>query len=307
MTVLCSIFILGIIFLLTDYCVYRIVFYLPKKKRPDFHNVPESNLYKAHREKMLECVKDMEQSPYEEITIQSKDGYLLNGRLYHVKKDAPLMIFFHVYHGTFAWDGYGCYKICKENDINILMVDERAHGKSDSNVITFGLKERYDCKLWTEYAVKRFGENVEIFLAGVSMGAASVLMATELGLVSNVKGIVADCGFTSPQDIIKENIKQMKLPVKPVYVLVKIGAYLFGHFDLVEASSYQAVKRLNIPVLFIHGEQDSVVPVSMNHALYEACNGKKSRIIIEGADHANSALTDYEAYKKAVLEFLREY
>ena len=186
MTVFITIFIWGMLFLLMEYCLYRYIFYLPKKKRPYVYNIPESNLYKAHKDTMIECIKDMEQSPFEEVSVQSSDGLKLCGRLYILKEDAPILICFHGYHGTFAWDGYGYYKICKENDINILMVDERAHGKSEGNDITFGIRERDDCKLWTEYVVERFGRNVSIFLAGVSMGAASVIMATELELAPGV-------------------------------------------------------------------------------------------------------------------------
>lgn len=288
------------------YGLYRFVFCHPLKKRPDAHQIPESNLYKAHIDIMSECVDDMDKTPFEEVSIQSQDGCRLYGRLYRIKKDAPLILFFHGYHGVFAWDGYGVFKICKDNGINLLMVDERAHGKSEGSAITFGIKERYDCKLWTEYAVRRFGENTDIFLAGVSMGAASVMMASELGLPENVRGIVADCGYSEPATILKETIRKTNLPVKPVYRLIRLGGRIFGHFDLEQATALEAVEKTKIPILFIHGKQDSVVPLSMCDELYERCAGKKERLLIEGADHANSALTDYAAYEKAVMMFLRE-
>lgn len=292
------------IFLAAEYCLYRYVFCHPLKKRPDVYAIPESNLYKAYRDKMSDVVKDTEKTGCEEVSILSEEGLKLYGRLYRMKADAPLMIFFHGYHGVAAWDGYGFFKICKRNGINLLMIDERAHGKSQGSVITFGIKERYDCKLWTDYAVERFGKNTDIILAGVSMGAASVLMSSELGLPENVRAIVADCGYSEPAAIIKETIRNMKLPVMPVYWLVNLGARLFGQFDLEETTVLEAVSKLKIPVLFIHGKQDSVVPLSMNDALYESCTGRKERVLIEGADHANSAMTDFEAYEEAVMGFL---
>lgn len=307
MTALVMMLILILVFLTAEYSLYRFVFMHPKKKRPDAHHIPESTLYNAYRESMAEVVEDMEKTAFENVSIRSREGLRLCGRLYIIKRDAPLMIFFHGYHGVYAWDGYGCFKICKNNGINILMVDERAHGESESNVITFGIRERYDCKLWTDYALERFGKNTDIILAGVSMGAASVLMASELGLPENVKVIVADCGYSEPAAIIKEILKRANLPVKPLYRLINLSACIFGHFNLEEAAPLKAVEKLQIPTLFIHGEQDTVVPVSMNKELYKRCAGKKECILIEKADHANSAMTDFEAYETAVMGFLGKW
>ena len=204
-----------VIFTAALYYLYYAIFCYPLKKRSDVHDIPESRLYKIHRNNMLEVVNEMENTPFEEVSICSTDGYRLYGKLYHIKENAPLMLFFHGYHGTYAWDGYGVFQICRNNGINILMVDERTHGKSEGKATTFGIRERYDCKLWTEYAVSRFGEKTDLILAGVSMGAATVMMASTLGLPENARAIVADCGFSEPAAIIKETIRKMKLPVKP--------------------------------------------------------------------------------------------
>lgn len=294
---------LVLLLLLTMYYLYRLVFCHPMKKRPDVRQIPENRLYKAYRDIMIAYIDEMERTPHERVSILSFDGCRLYGKLYRMKENGPLVIFFHGYHGTAAWDGYGFFNICKNNGINILMVDERTHGNSEGSAITFGIKERYDCKLWTEYVIKLLGEKTDIFFAGVSMGAASVMMSTQLGLPGNVKGIVADCGYSEPCAIIKETIRGMKLPVEPVYWLVRFSARLFGHFDPEEASPLEAVKKLEIPILFIHGTKDSVVPFSMGKELYENCAAKKEKVWMEGADHANSALTDYETYQTGVMEF----
>lgn len=286
--------------------LYRLVFYHPPGKRPDIRQIPDSNLYRLHKDKMLKCIEDMEATPCEPVSILSPDGLRLSGRLYLLKKDAPLVLFFHGFHGTYAWDGYGFFRLCKKNGFNILLADERAHGKSEGDVITFGIMERYDCKSWAEYALKRFGKDTDIFLAGVSMGAASVMMAYELGLPENVRAVIEDCGYTEPAAIIKETIRSMKLPTGPVYQCVRAGAHLFGHFDLEEADALHAVRKFEIPILFIHGTRDSVVPPSMGEALYGACHAKKEWLLVEGADHANSAMTDYETYEKVILRFMKQ-
>ena len=301
--ILISLFLLGV---LSIYVLYRVVFCHPLRVRPNARQVPDSNLYRAHKDKMLKVIEDMERTSCEEVGIFSEDGLWLCGKLYHGKKDAPLILFFHGYHGMAVWDGYGIFQLCKANGFHLITIDERAHGKSEGSVITFGIKERYDCKLWTEYAVKRFGEGTNIFLAGVSMGAASVMMSSTLGLPGNVRGIIEDCGYSGPADIIKETIRAMKLPVKPVYQLIKLSAHLFGHLDLEADTALQSVQQSNIPILFIQGARDSVVPPSMGEELYEACKSPKEWVLFEGADHANSAMTDYETYEKVILEFIKE-
>lgn len=305
MKVLVILVIILLLFGVVMYWLYASVFCHPLKKRLDAHRIPESSAYKAHRDKMLEAVEDMEKTPFEEVSILSFDGCKLYGKLYSWKEAAPLVLFFHGYHGVYAWDGYGFFNLCKRNGINILMVEERAHGKSEEKVITFGIKERFDCKLWAEYAAKRFGRDTDLFLAGVSMGAATVMMVTELGLPENVRGVVEDCGYTEPAAIIKETIRKMKLPARLIYPFVKLGAKVFGHFDLEEASALEAVQKLQIPILLIHGTRDDVVPEYMCETLYEHCAGKKEKLLVEGAYHANSALTDYEGYEKAVLGFMK--
>lgn len=295
------ILILGIL-----YCLYRFVFCHPVKKRPEMHTVPDSVLYRDHKDKMLACVKEAEETFHEDVSITSDDGYRLAGKLYMFRSDAPVMIFFHGYHGIAEWDGYGFFKICKEHGINILMIDERAHGKSGSKVITFGIKERHDCTCWIRYVNERFGAHREIILSGVSMGAATVMMASEAGFPPNVRGVIADCGYTEPAAMVKETVRKMKLPVKPVYFLIRLAAHIYGGFDLEEASALSAVSTINVPVLFIHGSDDSIVPVSMNEALYENCAAPAKRVLITGADHANSAMVDYDTYRKEVMDFLNK-
>ncbi len=293
-----------IVFWLSVYGLFWYIFCYPERKRPNAHHIPESALYKTYRELMQKGVEDMDNTPGEDVSIISRDGCMLCGRLYVFRKKAPLMIFFHGYHGVPAWDGYGFFKICKKHGINILMADQRAHGKSRGRFITFGIRERYDCKQWAEYAAQRFGEKTDIFLAGVSMGAASVLMSSELGLPQTVKALLADCGYSEPAAIMKETVRKMGFPVRLTYALISLGARVFGHIDLEETTALSAVKSLQIPVLFLHGKQDSIVSLTMSDALYESSASQKERVVIEGADHANSAMTDFEAYEKAVLRFL---
>lgn len=294
-----------LLFTVLLYALYRFTFCHPMSKRPIADHIPSSVLYKAHRNNMLKVVQDMDITPHEVVTQRSYDGYRLSGRLYPSSgTNKPLIIFFHGYHGISAWDGYGFFKLCREHDLPILMPDIRAHGVSEGS-IAFGIKERHDCKQWVNYAIQKFGTDTDIILAGVSMGGASVLLSTELNLPNNVKAIISDCAFSDSAGMIKSILSQMKLPTALFYELIKLSAKLFGKFNLEESSVINAVQNMSVPVLFIHGTADSIVPLHMCEALYEKCASPKSKCLMEGADHANCAMTDYETYHNVIMNFLK--
>lgn len=298
-------FILIFLLFLTSYLLYRGVFYYPQKKHVNPHQIPDDMLYAPYKNAMIPLLQKMEQTPYEEVSIQSQDGISLCGRLYLFCPDAPLMIFFHGYHGTFLWDGLGSFRLCQKNHINLLVVDERSHGKSAGQIITFGIRECRDVKCWTEYAAKRF-PGKKLILSGVSMGSASVMMASALSLPSSTIALICDCGYTAPAEIIKETIHSLHLPVSICYALLYFGALIFGHFNLNSLSAVSAVKQAQIPILFIHGEKDSVVPTKMCDELYDACTSRKKKLIITNSQHAVNAMADFDSYEKEILNFLKE-
>lgn len=297
----------SIAFFFALYALYCFVFRFPKRSHPDAEKIPESIFYKSHRQQMLDCIKEMRNTPSEEIYISVKDGCKLFGRFYHIKEGAPIMIFFHGYHGVAEWDGFGSFKVCKECGINILTVDERAHGKSEGKDITFGVNEKHDCKLWIDYVLERFGRETKIILSGLSMGAATVILYAAMGLSANVRGIISDCAYSESSTIIKETIKNMNLPVRPLYFLINLSARIFGKLNLEKVLPMKAVATFDIPILFIHGEKDSVVPLAMGDELFNSCKSVKERLIIKGADHANCAMVDYATYSNQVKKFLELY
>ena len=133
--------------------------------------------------------------------------------------------------------------------------------------------------------IEHFGPDVKIILTGISMGASTVLNATGGPLPKNVIGVLADCGFSSPADIIKKVIRQMGLPANISYPFVKLGARLYGKFDLEEITSAEAVKNCKLPVIFFHGEDDDYVPCEMSRINYDACPSRKRLVTIPGAGH----------------------
>ncbi len=285
---------------------YRFSFYYPPAKRKEPYAISGDEGYSQDiAERLHEGARQMKSVPYEEVSIRAKDGCTLHARYFEFCPGRPLEIFFHGYHGTAAWDGYGCFRFCKAHRHNLLIVEMRAHGKSESNTITFGIKERYDCLLWAEYAAERFGPETAIILSGLSMGSATVMMASELPLPGNVKAIIADCGYTSPEAVMKNFAVKMHIPVTIGYFFARLGARIFGGFDLNESSAIEAVGHTSVPILFIHGDQDEVVPFSMCEELFQACSSVKRKVVVENSTHAVNAVTDYEKYEREVEDFLR--
>ncbi|MDD5901806.1 MAG: alpha/beta hydrolase [Oscillospiraceae bacterium] len=196
-------------------------------------------------------------------------------------------------------------QIAVKGGFNVLLVDQLAHGKSEGKCLTFGVMERYDCLSWVSYAIERFGENAKILLNGMSMGAATVLMAGGLPLPDNVVGIVADCGYSSPSAIVKKVMRDYHLPPYPLYWLVRLGGKIFGGFDLEAASASEALEKCKIPVLLIHGDDDRFVPCGMGRENYEHCASEnKKLLIVPGAGHGISYMVDINAYMTALTEFL---
>ena len=252
-------------------------------------------------------VSHVEKIPFQRIFIESRDEITLAGKYYHFREHAPLILFFHGYHGTALRDGNGILSYAKNNGYNILLVDQRAHGKSGGRCITFGIKERYDCLDWIRYANRRFGDHTPIILAGISMGASTVLMASDLGLPANVKGIMADCPYSEPKEILKKVMIQMKYPVNVTYTAVRLGGKFFGKFDIEEHSALESMKNCYVPVLFIHGDEDELVPYEMSKDCYEACvSSEKRHVVVKGAAHGMSYCVDKALYEKEVEDFLNK-
>ena len=288
------------------YC-YNLAFRRDEKRVSKEGAVPEGEQYEVFSDVIIKGANNILNAPYEKVTTTSHDGIKLVGRYYHVKDGAPVSLIFHGYRSNIGTDCNGGYYLSIKNGYNVLVVYQRGHRESGGKTITFGVKERYDCLDWIAYVNKRFGEETPILLMGLSMGAATVLMAAGLDLPSNVKGIMADCGYSSPREILQEVIRKMKYPLRITYFFVRMSAKIFGHFDPEEASAVEALKNAKVPVLIIHGDDDRFVPSRMSRENYEACASAKEILIVPGAGHGLSYCVDAKAYEKTVQDFIDRF
>ena len=240
----------------------------------------------------------------EDVAITSFDGLTLRGWYYEYAPGAPIKLMMHGYRGDGERDLSGGVQRCFACGRSALVIDQRGSGRSDGNTITMGILERRDCLAWVDFLVKKFGPDVKIMLTGISMGAATVVMAGGEELPENVVAILADCGYTSPKEIMQKVIREMGLPPKLSFPFVRMGAILFGHFDPVETSPEEAIQKCKIPVIFFHGETDDFVPCDMSRKLYDLCPTKKAIMTVPGAGHGLSYALQPKEYRKFLNDFL---
>lgn len=292
-----------LVVLLIAYLCYRMAFFVSRRANQTPVGLPENEIYGQFREKIDKWSQETQKLPCEQMEITSFDGLRLRGRYYEFAPGAPIELMFHGYRGTAERDLAGGVQRCFKLGRSALIVDQRCSGQSQGNVITFGILEHRDCLRWVDHMIEYFGPDVKIFLCGISMGAATVLMAAGKPLPDNVIGVLADCGYTSPKEIIQTVIRRMGLPPKLAYPFVKLGARVFGRFDLEETSPIEAVKNCKVPVFFVHGEADDYVPCQMSRENFDACASRKKLMTVPGAAHGLSYPVAQGQYLQAVGEF----
>lgn len=295
--------------LILSYICYRMAFLNPRtqEKNGEEFPVPEGEIYESYREQMVAWMKEVRAMPHKECEVTSFDGLRLRGRYYEYAKGAPIELMFHGYRGNGERDLCGGVQRCFRLRRNVLIVDQRASGRSEGKVITFGINESKDCLAWIDFIIKEFGKDAKIILTGISMGAATVMMTAGKELPKNVICVLADCGYTSPKEIIMKVIKDMNLPEKLAYPFVKLGAKIYGRFNLEETSALEAMEKCMVPVIFIHGESDDYVPCNMSRRLYDLCKSPKVLVTVPNAGHGLAYLVDMEGYFDALHTFSKEH
>lgn len=306
LTILFIIITISLLTLAITIYAYHIAFKAPKRTPDTPYVLPSGKAYEPHHINIKKIADEMLARSCEELYITAFDGTKLYARYYHVADNAPVQIQLHGYKSSAYIDFCGGSKLALKKGHNALVVDQRSHGKSEGNTISFGIKERKDCLSWIQYVCERFGNDTPIILCGLSMGAATVLMASDLDLPDNVKGIIADCPYSSPKEIIQKVSRDMHFPPKLIYPFIKLAALLFGHFDLEESSAVTAVEQAKIPVLILHGEADSFVPCEMSKEIADACASPVTLELFPGAGHGLCYMTDPKKYEEATVKFLQQ-
>ena len=238
-----------------------------------------------------------------DVETRSFDGLTLRGRWIPAENPKATIILFHGYHTHYIHDFAGIFSMYHSIGLNLLLVRQRAHGESEGKYITFGVRERKDALSWIDFHNRTHGMD-NVFLGGMSMGASTVLFAAGEELPPNVRGITADCGFSSPAEILGHIIrKDFHLPSRLVLPLMEVWARTLGGFSLYECNSRKCLARSKTPILFIHGKADTFVPCSMSQAGYDCCKSPREIYLVEGAEHGRSYLYEPEKLTRALVDF----
>lgn len=240
----------------------------------------------------------------QDVYIKNADGLRLHAFWIPAENPKGTILLAHGYRSNMRADFSMVFDFYHNLGLNLLVPHQRAHGESQGKYITFGVKESADMLQWIEFHNRRFGKH-QMILSGLSMGASTVLYLADQPLPENVKGIIADCGFTKPSQIISHVFRRVvHLPAGPTILSADLFARIFAGFSLFEKDTIESLSKTKLPIFLVHGAADGFVPCEMTIQGHNVCTGEKTVLIVDDADHALSFLKEQEKYKNMVCAFL---
>lgn len=266
--------------------------------------------YEYSKEKYLEYDEWCKSKNAQEFEMTARDGARLYSFLIPAETGSNIYVLCaHGYRGTRYGDFGGQAKFYHSLGYNVILIDQRAQGKSEGKYIGFGLFESQDLIEWLKYYTEKFGDGIKFILAGISMGAATVCLAAgNEELPENVACIISDCAYTGADEELKYCLPHYaRLPSEPFRTIANLLNSKTAGYSFKEASPLSAVKNAKAPILFIHGGADDFVPTKMVYELYDACNADKDLLIVENAIHAQSFFADPQKYTEKVTEFVKKF
>lgn len=311
---------LGVLFgflIITFAFAYMIFYRSIKRKKPrkeDINDIFSQNkIDAAGKEELLRLLKWETQSKNKTVCIESEDGLRLFCTLINAPSDREAKGVVIAFHG---YGSYGARDFClqlpmlHEAGYHVMLVDQRTHARSEGKYICYGAKESRDAILWRKKASEIYGNELPIAFYGVSMGAATVIMAS--GLVesedSQVKCVVADCPYYSPYTIIKHVLwRYNKIHPQPIIHFVNFWSRFIADFNMRAPSCVEMAKDSTLPILLIHGKEDKFVPTECSVKIAEELGDRVKLVLFDEAKHAESVYYDKERYKAELVGFLDKY
>lgn len=252
--------------------------------------------------------KPFRKLPFESADIISFDGLRLHADFLRGEPGTKVtMIFCHGYKSEAAFDFAAMYDFYRSLGYNLVYLNMRAHGKSGGKYIGFGVLDRFDVQSWAEKVAELFPDT-SIFLHGMSMGAASILQSADLELDPAVCGIIADCGFSSTNEVFRNLVGGLyHLPATPFVDIFEAVNRMTAGYGFTDADSVRSMEKSRLPLAYICGDCDRYVPLDMAMRIYNACVQDKVLLIAEGAGHAASFMTENEKYRNLITEFINTH
>lgn len=305
---LSTVFAIILLLFLISFIIFRVIFVSPLQNDCD-EEKPDPLMgdeFFKNAKRIEEGKAKLLKRKGEHICVVTDDGFKLYGEFYiNPVPTENTVLCVHGYNS----DAYGDFGVIANSLLNkgynCLLLNHRHHAGSEGKYIGFGVLDSIDLIKWIEKINEKYPDG-KIILYGISMGAATVMQASNKYLSDNVVGIVEDCGFTTAWDEFKFVMKNSyHLPAFPVLNILNLYARLFIGFDLRESDSRKCIAETELPVLFIHGDADAFVPCFMAEECYAACNSRKEKYICSGAAHAQSYYKHTEEYEKTLYSFLK--
>lgn len=286
-----------------------------KRNSPVYKRI-EQNMAVITDEEML-ALRDkytnwFDENVCEEHEIISETGEKLKGYLIKSQEPSDKYIF-----GAHGYRSNARIEFCLfayyyvQMGLNVFVVDHKGAGQSEGEYIGFGHYESQDCMKWLEYMNETFGEDIQIGLHGVSMGCATVLkMSGNENLPQNVKFVVADCGYTSAGELFEAKLEKFGVLKKPIVGVIDVINQHTTGYSYKQTSTKEAVSKMKIPALFVHGSEDELVPYTMSMENYNLCpmpTMDKELFIVQGSSHATNIVIDGEGYMQRVANYVQRY
>lgn len=307
MFVLILLALLALYFLIAYFCMREAI---ARKPRPDILRdetapIPDYIKDDPRPEQGILWLRGMREK-LQPLSITSADGLKLYGEFLPAENPRRVVLLFHGYRSSVYYDFSAVLQKYHEHGCHLILVHQRASGRSEGKYLGFGVLERHDCAAWAWAAQRIFGEEMPIYLDGISMGASTVLMAAQLDLPKNVHGILADCGFSTPREIIANTIKtRYHIPPGLIIDAMNFWFRFCAHYGMDDTSTIESVQKSDLPILVIHGEADHYVPCEMSIKLKKAAP-RVELITVSGAGHGEAYIKESTRVEKALWDFFEK-
>ena len=262
-------------------------------------------LFKKKNMNFLSSSKDLDwfnKCPHKEVYVLSFDKKKLHA--YELKnKSNTWIIMVHGYTNN-ALEILSIAKEFYDKGYSLLIIDQRAHGKSEGKYSTLGYLERRDILTWIEYINKK--KKALIVLYGLSMGGTVIMQTVGLNLPNSVICAIEDCGFISNYCQYYEQLSYRHLPAKFIIFSFNIFSMLLMGFNIYKFNPYKELEKGQIPMLFIHGKSDKLVKPENAQKAYELYHGGKEILLIDKAKHMKSSLASPLLYYQKIFSFIEK-
>jgi len=239
------------------------------------------------------------------VTFETSDGFKISGLLMTPQNPNGHAIV--VCHGV-AHDKRSAVRFVQylvREGYTLLPIDFRAHGESEGDLMTYGLREKEDLLAAVRYLRATLGIPGCIGVLGASMGASIAIQAAAES--TQIDALVLDSPFASLKKISEESVARITRLPKPLlwfptrlaFVLIRI----LHSFDIPQVEPVEKVCDVECPMLFIHGSKDIRIPVHHTIEIFEKASSEKELWIVEDAGHLGAYPMHTREYQQRVLDF----